>query len=168
MIFVVFFVCLFVLSLETGFLCLALAILELTLRSRLALNSTEIHMPLQPFLPSSSSSSSSSFFWNRISILCSPGCEPGWPWTYKDPPVSSSWVLGLKIFTTLFSWFHLWNSSVGVLLTNMQLIVCVQELYTLYTSSKWLARKSKFIWKVLSLKMKSCFWQARRWRMIPP
>jgi hypothetical protein len=39
------FVCLFVL--ETGFLCVALAVLELTLLTRLALNSV-IHLPLPP------------------------------------------------------------------------------------------------------------------------
>jgi hypothetical protein len=32
---------------ETGFLCVALAVLELTLQTRLALNS-EIHLPLPP------------------------------------------------------------------------------------------------------------------------
>ena len=39
--------CLFVCLFETGFLCIALAVLELTLQTRLALNS-EIRLPLPP------------------------------------------------------------------------------------------------------------------------
>jgi hypothetical protein len=43
----VFFVFCFFWFLETGFLCVALAVLELTLETRLASNS-EIHLPLPP------------------------------------------------------------------------------------------------------------------------
>jgi hypothetical protein len=42
-----FFVCLFVCFSEAGFLCVALAVLELTLQTRLAWNS-EIRLPLPP------------------------------------------------------------------------------------------------------------------------
>ena len=28
------------------------------------------------------------FFWNSL-------CRAGWPWTHRDPPVSTYWVLGL-------------------------------------------------------------------------
>jgi hypothetical protein len=45
--FVCLFVCLFCFVFETGFLCVALAILELTLQTRLALNS-EICLSLPP------------------------------------------------------------------------------------------------------------------------
>jgi hypothetical protein len=41
------FLFLFLFFFETGFLCIALAVLDLTLQTRLALNS-EIHLPLPP------------------------------------------------------------------------------------------------------------------------
>lgn len=30
-------------------------------------------------------------------------CQPCWLWTHKDPPVSSSWVLGLKLCATTYT-----------------------------------------------------------------
>lgn len=41
------------------------------------------------------------FFWNKGSL-----CIPGWPWTQRHP--SASWILCLKVWTTMSScmWFY--------------------------------------------------------------
>ena len=47
-----------------------------------------------------------SFFLDWVSLYNSPSCpgtsscSPGWPQTYRDPPIFASWVLGLNVCAT--------------------------------------------------------------------
>lgn len=42
-------------------------------------------------------------FWDTVSLYNRLGCPEtnklGWSWTQRDPPVSDSWVQGLKVIT---------------------------------------------------------------------
>lgn len=54
--------------------------------------------------------------WNLI-------CRPGWSGTYRDPPVSASCVVGLKVCLTLFNLYNTWLSCETDAVFNHYLIM---------------------------------------------